>query len=56
MVFDNPAALPGAVFKASASTTGFYCTRVYDNGSVTAAAADGSADAFNYTVTVEHPQ
>jgi hypothetical protein len=56
VVFDNPAALPGAVFKASAATAGFYCTRVYDNGSVAAAAADGSAAAFNYTVTVEHPQ
>ena len=56
VVFDNPAALPGAVFSATASTAGFYCARVYDNGSVTAAAADGSAASFTYTVTVAHPQ
>lgn len=56
VVFDNPAALPGAVFNATASTAGFYCARVYDNGSVAAAAADGSAGSFTYTVTVAHPQ
>jgi hypothetical protein len=56
VVFDNPAALPGAVFNATASTAGFYCARVYDNGSVAAAAADGSASAFTYTMTVAHPQ
>jgi hypothetical protein len=56
VVFDNPAALPGAVFNATASTAGFYCARVYDNGSVTAAVADGSATAFTYTMTVAHPQ
>ena len=56
VVFDNPAALPGAVFNATASTAGFYCARVYDNGSVAAAAADGSATAFTYKVTVAHPQ
>ena len=56
VVFDNPAALPGAVFNATASTAGFYCARVYDNGSVAAAVADGSATSFSYTVTVAHPQ
>jgi hypothetical protein len=56
VVFDNPAALPGAVFNATASTAGFYCARLYDNGSVAAAAADGSASSFSYTVTVAHPQ
>jgi hypothetical protein len=56
VVFDNPAALPGAVFNATASTAGFYCARVYDNGSVTAAVADGSAASFTYTMTVAHPQ
>ena len=56
VVFDNPAALPGAVFNATASTAGFYCARVYDNGSVAAAAADGSATSFSYTVIVAHPQ
>ena len=56
VVFDNPAALPGAVFNAVASTAGFYCARVYDNGSVAAAVADGSATSFSYTVVVAHPQ
>jgi hypothetical protein len=55
VVFDNPAALKGAVFSATASTTGFYCARLYDNGNVTTAAADGSAASFAYTVTVTHP-
>jgi hypothetical protein len=54
--FDNPAALKGAVFKATAATAGFYCARVYDNGSVAAAAADGTATSFSYTVTITHPQ
>ena len=53
VVFDNPAALQGAVFTATASTIGIYCARVYDNGAV--AAAGGSAAAFTYTVTVTHP-
>jgi hypothetical protein len=56
VVFDNPAALQGAVFNTTASTAGFYCVRIYDNGTVAAAVADGSADAFTYTVTVLHPQ
>jgi hypothetical protein len=56
VVFDNPAALQGFVFNANASTTGAYCARMYDNGTVAAAAADGSASAFTYTVTVVHPQ
>ena len=53
--FDNPAALPAAAFNAVATTTGFYCVRIYDNGSVAAAVADGSATSFTYTVTVTHP-
>jgi hypothetical protein len=56
VVFDNPAALQGAELKANASTTGIYCARLYDNGNVAAAAADGSASSFSYTVTVVHPQ
>ena len=56
VVFDNPAALQGAEFNANASTTGIYCARLYDNGSVAAAVADGSATSFNYTVTIVHPQ
>lgn len=56
VVFDNPAALQGAVFNTTASTAGFYCVRMYDNGTVTTAAADGSAASFTYTVTVVHPQ
>ena len=55
VVFDNPAALQGAVFTATASTTGFYCVRTYDNGTVATAVAAGSATSFNYTVTVKHP-
>ncbi len=51
VVFDNPAALKTAVFSATASTGGYYCARLYDNGTVTAAAAS-----FTYTVTVVHPQ
>jgi hypothetical protein len=53
--FDNPAAVQTAVFNTVASTTGFYCVRMYDNGSVAAAVADGSATTFTYTVTVTHP-
>ena len=56
VVFDNPAALQGAVFNTTASTAGFYCVRMYDNGSVAAAVADGSATAFTYKLTVVHPQ
>jgi hypothetical protein len=56
VVFDNPAALQGAAFNAAASTTGFYCARLYDNGTVTGAVADGSASSFTYTITVVHPQ
>ena len=55
VVFDNPAALPAAVFNTVASTSGFYCVRMYDNGTVTTAAAEGTATAFTYTVTVTHP-
>jgi hypothetical protein len=56
VVFDNPAALQGAVFTATASTAGVYCARMYDNGTVAAAVADGSADSFSYIITVVHPQ
>ena len=55
VVFDNPAALQSAVFNATASTSGFYCVRMYDNGTVATAAADGTATSFTYTVTVTHP-
>ncbi len=55
VVFDNPAALPTAAFNTVATTSGFYCVRMYDNGTVTAAAAEGTASSFNYTVTVTHP-
>lgn len=55
IVFDNTAALQAAVFNTQASTVGSYCVRVYDNGSVAAAVANGTATAFTYTVTVTHP-
>ena len=55
IVFDNTAALPAASFNTQASTIGSYCVRVYDNGSVATAVANGSATAFTYTVTVSHP-
>jgi hypothetical protein len=56
VVFDNPAALKTAVFTATASTGGYYCARLYDNGTVAAAVADGSAKSFTYTITVVRPQ
>ena len=55
VVFDNTAALQAAVFTTQASTIGSYCVRVYDNGSVATAVANGTATAFTYTVTVSHP-
>jgi len=55
VVFDNPAALQTAVFNATATTTGYYCLRMYDNGSVAAALADGSATSFSYKATITHP-
>ena len=55
VVFDNPAALQTAVFNATASTSGFYCVRMYDNGTVATAATEGTATTFSYTVTVTHP-
>lgn len=55
VVFDNPAALQSAVFNATASTSGFYCVRMYDNGTVATAATEGTATSFTYTVTVTHP-
>lgn len=50
-VFDNPAALQSFEFKATASTTGEYCVRVYDNGNITTDAVP-----YSYTITVVHPQ
>ena len=50
-VLDNPAALQSFQFKATASTIGTYCIRVYDNGNVT---TDGVP--YTYSVAVEHPQ
>jgi len=55
VVFDHPAALQGFEFSANASTIGAYCVRLYDNGAVAAAVADGSTP-FTYTVTAVHPQ
>ena len=55
VVFDNPAALQASVFNATASTSGFYCVRMYDNGTVATAATEGTAASFTYTVTVTHP-
>ena len=55
VVLDNPAAVQAAVFNATASTTGFYCVRVYDNGNVATAVTAGTAENFSYTVTVTHP-
>ena len=55
VVFDNPAALQAATFNAVASTSGYYCIRMYDNGTVATAASEGTATSFTYTVTVTHP-
>ena len=55
VVLDNPAAIQAAVFNATASTTGFYCVRMYDNGNVATAVTNGTAQNFTYTVTVKHP-
>jgi len=55
VVFDNTAALQTAVFNTTASTVGSYCVRLYDNGSISTAVANGTATAFTYTVTVQHP-
>jgi hypothetical protein len=55
VVFDNTAAVQSASFNTQASTVGTYCIRVYDNGSVATAVANGTATAFTYTVTVTHP-
>jgi hypothetical protein len=55
VVFDNTAALQAASFNTQASTVGSYCVRIYDNGSVATAVANGTATAFTYTVTVTHP-
>ena len=53
-MFDNPAALQAFVFNAVASTTGFYCVRIYDNGNITRPHRR-HATSFSYTVTVTHP-
>jgi hypothetical protein len=50
-VLDNPAALQAFEFKATVSTLGEYCVRVYDNGNVTTDAVP-----YTYTITVVHPQ
>lgn len=50
-VFDNPAALQSFEFKASASTFGEYCVRIYDNGNIATDAVP-----YTYTITVVHPQ
>jgi hypothetical protein len=55
VAFDNSAALQGAVFNTTASTAGAYCVRIYDNGTVAAAVAAGTATAFTYTITVSYP-
>jgi hypothetical protein len=55
VVLDNPAAIQGAAFNATASTTGYYCVRMYDNGNVATAVTNGTAQNFTYTVTVTHP-
>ena len=54
VVFDNTAALQAAVFNTQSSTAGTYCVRLYDNGSVSTAVANGTATAFTFTVTVSH--
>src|SRR5829696_7377814 len=50
-VLDNPAALQAFEFKATASTIGESCVRVYDNANITTDAVP-----YTYTVTVAHPQ
>jgi hypothetical protein len=59
VVFDNPAALQAtAVFNATASTIGFYCVRVYDNGNVKTLTDNGTvsdSNPFTYSITVVHP-
>lgn len=52
-------AAQGAVLSGTASTSGIYCLRVYDNGTVQTAINNGIVTAdnpFSYTVTVTHPQ
>src|SRR5262245_36079262 len=51
VIMDNPAALQAFAFKATASSIGAYCVRIYDNGNVTT-----DAVAYSYTITVVHPQ
>jgi hypothetical protein len=50
-VYDNPAALQGFEFNATASSIGAYCVRIYDNGNIT---TDNVT--YTYTITVVHPQ
>jgi hypothetical protein len=58
VVMDNPSAVVGFLLNGVAATNGTYCIRVYDNGSVAAAAASGlisSATPWTYAVAVTHP-
>jgi hypothetical protein len=59
VVYDNPAALQStAVLNAIASTLGFYCIRVYDNGNVKTLTDAGTVtddNPFTYAITVVHP-
>jgi hypothetical protein len=58
VVLDNQTALQAFAFNATASTTGFYCVRIYDNGSVRALLDAGTisdTNPFTYTITVVHP-
>ena len=50
-VFDNPAALQAFEFKATATTLGSYCVRIYDNGNIT---TDNVP--YTYTITVKRPE
>ena len=49
--YDNPAAVQSFAFKATASSIGAYCVRIYDNGNITTDNVD-----YTYTITVSHPQ
>jgi hypothetical protein len=49
-VLANDAAVQNASLSATASTSGTYCVRIYDVGSITTATGP-----FSYTITVQHP-
>jgi hypothetical protein len=58
IVLDNPAAVQGSTLSGTASTSGIFCLRVYDNGTVQTAINNGvvsDSNPFTYTVTVTHP-